>query len=501
MTCQTDDPARADAFKHFTTKIDPAIKPLQNTLNQKYIAATKSFPQQGDNYAVYNQKIETNLKLFCQENIELQVQESLLEQEYQTLIGAMTVNFQGEEQTVPAMAKHQLNNDRKTRQEAYLTTTQRQLQDKEKLEDIYTKLIKLRHQISLNAGFNNYIEYTFKAKHRFDYTPQHCYDFHQGIKETIIPLLKKIYDERKSDLNLKTLKPWDLACDPEQRPPLKPFETETQLIQGCSNVFHKIDPTLGKQFDQMNNLGLLDLMSRKGKGPGGYQCPLEEIRVPFIFMNSVGIDEDIRVLFHEGGHAFHSFAAQNQPLTDYRSAPIEYCEVASMAMELLALPHTTEFYTTDEAIQSKKSLFQGILKILAWIATIDAFQHWIYLNPNHTTQERTTAWLDIDNQYLGQFIDHTDLETQHNYQWQKQSHLFTSPMYYIEYGIAQLGALGVWLQSNNNKEKALKNYHQGLALGGSKPLPQLFKATGLPFDFSPKTIAPLAAQIAKEINL
>jgi oligoendopeptidase F len=341
----------------------------------------------------------------------------------------------------------------------------------------------------------------FKAMHRFDYTPEHCYAFHDGIQKVIIPLLEKMLTKRKANMTLDTLKPWDGSCDPFNREPLEPFETEEEFISGVTHIFRKIDPKLADQFDKMNDLNLLDLMSRKGKAPGGYQSGLEEIRVPFIFMNAVGVDDNLRVLIHEGGHAFHSFAAADEPLVDYRHAPIEFCEVASMGMELLAIDHYTEFYEADEAQRSKEDSLESIITVLAWIATIDCFQHWVYENPTHTPQERKVKWLEIHNKFGGQFTDWDNTGESHNYAWHRQLHLFECPFYYIEYGIAQLGALGLWVQAKGDKTNALKNYHNGLSLGGSKRLPELFEATGLPFDFSQKTIEPLAQALADELGL
>jgi len=501
MTCQTDNQEHADAYQFYTEKISPATKPLLNKLNQKYLAATKDFPQTSDRYDLYNLAIQTDIELFREENIELQTEVSLLSQEYQKRCGAMNVHFNGEERTMPEMGKYLLETDRTLRESAWRATSDRRLQDKDNLENIYDKMIQLRHTIATNCGFKNYRDYMFKAMHRFDYTPEHCYAFHDGIKNIIIPLLEKMVAKRKTNMGLDTLKPWDSNCDPFNRAPLEPFDSEEEFISGVSNIFKKIDPKLAAQFDKMNDLNLLDLMSRKGKAPGGYQSGLEEIRVPFIFMNAVGVDDNLRVLIHEGGHAFHSFAAADEPLVDYRHAPIEFCEVASMGMELLAIDHYTEFYEADEAKRSKEDNLESIITVLAWIATIDCFQHWIYENPTHTQEERKKKWLEIHNRFGGQFTDWENTGESHDYAWHRQLHLFECPFYYIEYGIAQLGALGLWVQSKANKENALKNYHNGLSLGGSKRLPELFQATGLPFDFSEKTIAPLAKALSEELGL
>lgn len=501
MTCQTDNQEHADAYQFYTEKISPAMKPLANKLNKKYLDGIKSYPQCGNRYDLYNLAIRTDIELFREENIPLQTEVSLLSQEYQKLCGAMNVDFDGEERTMPEMGKYLLKPDRSLRELAWRATSERRLQEKDSLETIYDKMLQLRHKIATNCGFDNFRDYMFKAMHRFDYTPEHCYAFHDGIQNVIIPLLEKMLNKRKANMALDTLKPWDGSCDPFNRGPLEPFETEEEFISGVTHIFRKIDPKLADQFDKMNDLNLLDLMSRKGKAPGGYQSGLEEIRVPFIFMNAVGVDDNLRVLIHEGGHAFHSFAAADEPLVDYRHAPIEFCEVASMGMELLAIDHYTEFYEADEAQRSKEDSLESIITVLAWIATIDCFQHWVYENPTHTPQERKAKWLEIHNKFGGQFTDWDNTGESHDYAWHRQLHLFECPFYYIEYGIAQLGALGLWVQAKADKTNALKNYHNGLSLGGSKRLPELFEATGLPFDFSQKTIEPLAQALADELEL
>ncbi len=500
MTCQTDDPIRAQAYKRFTETILPAMKPLADKLDRKYLESVKSFALEEKRYEVYNRSVRADVELFRQENVPLQTNEELLSQEYQAVRGAMTVTFQGQEYTIPEMRKFLEQTDRSVRESAWRARANRLLQDTEHLDEIFDKMLGLRQQIAANAGFENYRDYKFREYHRFDYTPDDCKQYHAAVEKLVVPVLAKIYEQRKKEMNLSSLRPWDLDVDALGREPLIPFETIDEYLKGSKEIFSRIDPELGNQFQEMIDLGLLDVGSRKGKAPGGYQENLSESRKPFIFGNAVGTDGDLGLILHEGGHAFHSFACEAESLLDYRLAPTEFCEVASMSMELLARKHLGVFYSEKDADRSRRVQLEFIVFVLAWVATIDAFQHWLYENPNHSRDERRDAWLRIHKRFGGGLVDWSGLELEHEYRWQGQLHLFQSPLYYIEYGIAQLGALGLWLQSKEDASRALANYRKALALGGSRPLPELFGAAGLEFDFSEKTIAPLIDAVVQELE-
>ncbi len=524
MTCQTDDQTRALAYKKFIEEVVPAVKPLEDQLNQKYLKDSKnlSFPNAlvgnpgpptetfgGDSsgissvrdssyYTVYDRAIRSDVELFREENVALQTQVALLSQEYQTICGAMTVFFQGEEKTLPQMSKFLLENDRALREEAWRATAERRLKDKDRLEEIFDRMLALRHQTALNAGFQNFCDYQFRAYHRFDYTPQDCKQYHQTVEHFVVPLWKEILQKRKETMRLKELRPWDLAVDASGAPPLKPFSDVNDLISGASEIFRRTDLELGQQFARMTSEGLLDLASRKGKAPGGYQSTLAEIRKPFIFMNAVGIDQDVRTLLHEGGHAFHSLAAASQFLYSYRHAPMEFCEVASMTMELLGGEHLEVFYNENEFKRSRLAHLEDVVEILVWVAIVDCFQSWIYEHPQHTPVERRNVWLAIQKRFSGNIVEWNSLEEIQAYLWHRQLHIFEVPFYYIEYGIAQLGALQLWHRYQENPVDALRYYRQGLAVGGSKPLPEIFETAGIEFDFSQKIIAPLIHALRQE---
>ncbi|MCR4336189.1 MAG: M3 family oligoendopeptidase [Candidatus Omnitrophica bacterium] len=501
MTCQTDNQEFANEYKKFIETVVPAIQPLNDQLNKKYLELRKQFPVTDHRYEVYDREIRSEIELFREENVPLMTQVQLLSQEYQTICGAMTVEFQGKNRTLPEMGKFLQEPDRVLRESAWRATAERRIQERDRLDEIFDKMLQLRHKIAQQAGCRNYMEYQFRAYQRFDYTPQDCKQYHQAIEKHVTPVWKKILERRRAQMKLEKLKPWDMQVDPLGRAPLKPFEKVEQLISGVEEIFKKIHPSFGTEFREMSDLGLLDLESRPGKAPGGYQNTLDEARKPFIFMNAVGVDDDVRTLLHEGGHAFHALACAGQPIHHYRHAPMEFCEVASMSMELLGDPHLNVFYSEEDFKRSTENHLESIIYILGWVATIDAFQHWIYEHPSHSREEREKIWFEIYDRFGGKFLDWDGLQEFKKSLWHRQLHIFEVPFYYIEYGIAQLGALQVWLKSRQDLHQAVENYRRGLAMGRSRPLPELFTAAGINFDFSEKTIAPLVKEVEKELAL
>ena len=498
MTCQTDDKEIAQAYTKFIETVPPAIKPINDRINKKYLKLIEQIKLDQLRYEVHDRALKTDVELFVSKNVELQTKVELLSQDYQAVCGAMSVEFEGKEQTLPQMGKYLLETDRDLRERAWRASASRRIKDKDKLEDLFDQMFQLRNQISANAGFKNFTDYQFKAYHRFDYTVKECKRYHETVEQLIVPLNARILERRKSEMTLKSLRPWDTAVDTLGRSPLKPFSDVSKLIDGAQTIFNRLDAQLGKEFNEMNSLGLLDLANRRGKAPGGYQNTMSEARKPFIFMNAVGVDDDIRTLLHEGGHAFHALASAGDPLVDYRHSPMEFCEVASMAMELLGGKHIDAFYSPQDVNRSNREHLEGIIQTLAWVANIDAFQHWLYEHPSHTPLERRQAWLGFYEQFGGKFIDWTDLTEVKAYLWHRQLHIFEVPFYYIEYGIAQLGALQVWMNARIDPKKALGDYRRGLALGGSRPLPELYQAAGIKFDFSAEIIKPLVEAVTEE---
>ncbi len=498
MTCQTDDPARKAAFVDFIENIDPPFKVRCHELDERYATSPAASRLPRERYFVLDRAIRAGVELFRKENVPLQTEEAKLEQQYQEVSGAQTVFFDGKDRTLQQLAPYAEHTDRSVRRAAWEADANRRLQDKDRLDDIFDHLISLRDNIARNADCADFREYAFRAKQRFDYTPKDCLAFHDAIERAAVPVMREQQRGRKASLGLDVLRPWDQSVDVKGRPPLKPFESVDELCEKGSRVFRRVDPELGQAFDAMREKGYLDLESRKGKAPGGYQATYDEGRHPFIFMNAVGVQRDVRTLIHEGGHAFHSDAARNDPLLAYRSSPIEFAEVASMGMEMLALDFQGEFYNAEELNRAKRAQLEGIVSLFPWVATIDAFQHWLYTHPKHTREERKGHWLELHDRFGG-IADYSGYEDVLAWSWQRQLHLYEVPFYYVEYGIAKLGALQVWTNAMRDRATATRKYRQALALGGTRTLPELFAAAGARFDFSYETLAPLMDLVQREL--
>ncbi len=522
MTCHTDNAEVERAYLHFVEHVEPQVKPRQFALEQIYVAHPRrgelpgvgvqaSACSPGDKlklelqpaatgrYQVFDRDLKNHVELFRPENVALETEEAKLCQQYQKLIGAQTVKFRGEEKTLVQMGRYLEEPDRALRQEAWELVARRRLQDVEQCDAIFDELIRLRTQIARNAGFDNYRDYAFRQKGRFDYTPADCLKFHRAIETEIMPAVREIQADRRRQLRLDTLRPWDLGVDPQNRPPLKPFVEVGEMVARTQKIFNQLDGELGAGFRQMQDLKLLDLDNRKGKAPGGYQSTLSEARVPFIFMNAIGIQRDVETILHESGHAFHAQATRGEDLYAYRGAPIEFCEVASMAMELLGGEFLEEFYPAAEANRARKTHLEGVIGFFPWMAVVDAFQHWIYTHANQPRAERQATYLELMDRFGGD-VDWSGWEAMRAHSWHRQLHVFLHPFYYVEYGIAQLGALEVWANSRRDKAKALQAYKAALALGGSRPLPELFHAAGCSFQFAAATIKPLIELAGSELK-
>ena len=528
MTCHTDNADAEKAYLHFVENVDPQLKPRQFELETIYVThplrakllkirrgelhETQTENNNGTRrarpselsearYEVFDRDVKNHVELFRPENVALETEEAKLCQQYQKLTGSLTVNFRGEEKTLVQMGRYLEEPDRALRQEAWELVAKRRLQEAEKFEDIFDRLIDLRERIGRNAGFNNYRDYAFRRLGRFDYTPADCARFNDAVAREVMPVVRELHAARRRQLGLDKLhpghlRPWDLAVDPQNRPPLKPFAEVGEMVSRTQKIFDRLDGELAGGFRLMQDLHLLDLDNRKGKAPGGYQQNLSEARVPFIFMNAVGQQRDVETILHEAGHAFHALAAKDEDLYAYRSAPIEFCEVASMSMELLGNEFIEEFYSAADASRARRVHLEGVVGVFPWIATVDEFQHWIYTHPGHSRAERAAAWLELMDRFGGD-VDWSGYEAARANLWHRQLHIFTHPFYYIEYGIAQLGALQVWANSKRAKAKTLADYKKSLALGGSRPLPELFSAAGCKFQFDAAAIRPLI-QLAQD---
>jgi len=505
MTSQTDNQEYQKAWGDFVENIQPKLSEYSDVINKKIINNTfvDNLPER---YAVMLRGIKSDIKIFREENIPLQTRLSILGTKYNEIRGKQTVYFEGEEKTLPMMAIYQENTDREIRESAWRVTTSRILQDTDKVSDIFEEMIELRHQIAINSGFSGFQEYMFAAMHRFDYSIEDCLEFHDSIEYSCMPLKNQMNDFRKRKLELDKFRPWDSSVDVDGKKPLKPFIDVNELVNGCSRIFHSMSTELGDFFDLLQKNNCLDLESRKGKAPGGYQYYLQKSRMPFIFMNAAGTQRNLETMIHEAGHAFHSFYSGHLDLIHERDAPIEFAEVASMSMELLTHPYWEEFYDKENAIRARVNHLKGIIQFMPWMAKIDSFQHWIYKNPSHTRSERVVKWLEIQKrfgskiEYGGINKEGEDLEKIMEISWQLQGHLFGAPFYYVEYGIAQLGALQMWNYQKKNSDNALKLYKNGLSLGYTKGLTDLFKASGLKMSFSKEHVNKLIKEVNEQLQ-
>ncbi|MGI8580835.1 MAG: M3 family oligoendopeptidase [Chitinophagaceae bacterium] len=501
MTCDTTDKNLEEAFNFFCMEIQPKIQPYADALNKKLINSQFTKELEPEKYFTYLRSVKKNIELFREENIQLQSELAVMQQQYGIVCGKMMIEVNGEEYTLQQAAKFLESHDRNLREEVYRKINERGLQDKDVLNDLYTQLIKKRHQEAINAGFKNYRDYRFKELGRFDYTKEDCFKFHDAVQQHVLPLINKIYLKKKNKLRLDDLRPWDVEAEPEGTPPLTPFKTSEELINKSIDCFTQLRPFFGECLQQMNTMNHLDLESRKGKAPGGYNCPLAESGAPFIFMNAAGQMHDLTTMVHEGGHAVQSFLTHSLELNAFKEYPMEIAEVASMAMELFSMDHWEVFFDNKEELQrAKEHQLERTITIFPWIAIIDKFQHWIYENPDHSAEDRNNRWMEILNEFSDDVINYSGLEKYRENAWQRQLHLFEVPFYYIEYGIAQLGAIGMWMQYKKDPEKALDNYMNALSLGGTKTLPQLYQAAGLKFDFSPGNIKELMDFVREEME-
>ncbi len=488
MTCDTANGEYERAYLRFVEEIEPKLKPAIQRLMEKFVQSSAAGKLPEDRYFVLLRSFRNQVELFREENVPLEVEEQKLTQRYQKITGAMTVTIKGRELTLQQAARYLEDPDRGVRREAWEKTAERRLRDRDELNRLFDELLSLRQRIAANAGFDDYRAYAFRKRERFDYTPGDCEAFHAAVERYVVPVLVSLQEKRKAELGVKRLRPWDLEVDPSGKPPLRPFEDTKELVEGVSEIFEGLDRELGELFSILPRYRLLDLESRKGKAPGGYQATLAERRLPFIFMNAAGRHRDLRTLLHEAGHSFHTLLSREEPLIFLRRPPLEFAEVASMSMELLTHPHWDVFYSREDLERARRQHLEGIVTLLTWIATVDAFQHWIYTHPGHTSEERAKVWAELRWRFGG-IVDWEGYEEVLGWEWHRQLHIFLYPFYYIEYGIAQLGALGIWEKAQRDRAGALEAYKRALSLGGSRPLPELFRAAGIEFDLGERSVS------------
>ncbi len=500
MTCDTTSEAKREAYTLFISAIFPQMAPYDDQLNRKLLESPALPELQDPAFLLYKKRVEGAIRLYRAENIPLQAEQKKLESDYGAIVGAMTIEHAGQEYTLPQAAQLLKSPDRALREQVWRLVSARRAQDEAPLQELFSKLVALRHQIATNAGFESYTAYRFVELGRFDYTAQDCMDFHETIRALVVPLKARFDAERAAGLGLEQLRPWDVKAEPAGQQALKPFVDEPDLIEKSITAFANIDPFFGDCLYSMQQMGHFDLSSRKGKSPGGYNYPLMESGAPFIFMNAAGSMEDLETMMHEGGHAVHSFLTKDLALSAYKALPSETAELASMSMELLSMDQYPLFFASEaEQRRARYEQIQRAITVLPWIATIDAFQHWIYAHPNHSVAERVAKWQELFTAFGSPEVDWTGLEHRMNLQWQGQLHLFEVPFYYIEYGFAQLGALGVWKNHASDPQAALEAYKAALSLGNTRSIPEVYAAAGVKFDFSKAYLKDLLAFVEMEL--
>ncbi len=501
MTCDTSSEQYQQEFNDFVENFQPQLSTYGNELDKKALASPFLSELKDQGFEIALRGMKKAIEIFREENIPLQTQIQTEQAQYGAIIGAMMVTINGEEMTLQKASDILQSTDRAVREEAWQQIQTRRLADKDKLDQLLNSLRDLRHEVATNAGFANFRDFMFAALGRFDYTPQDCFNFHESVADAVVPMLNDMAQERKDALALEGLRPWDFKVDPQNRPPLKPFSTGEELLEKTIICFTNLDPQLGDYLRIMKAMGHLDLESRKGKAPGGYNYPLEEIGVPFIFMNATSNLRDLVTLLHEGGHAVHNFVTRDLMLNAFKNPPAEVAELASMSMELLTMDYWDVFFDNEDDLRRAKiQHLESIIETLPWVATIDKFQHWLYENPTHTVEQRQEAWLEIYEQFSDSLTDWNGLDDAKKYIWQKQLHIYEVPFYYIEYGMAQLGAVGVWRNYKQNPQKGLEGYLNALKLGYTVPISQIYGAANIPFDFSKGYITELINFVKEELT-
>jgi oligoendopeptidase F len=497
MTIDTANEKHQENYRVFVAEIQPKIAPYEHLLNEKLASCPFINELKSDSaFFIYFRSITTAIELYREQNIPIEALINEKSQEFGKISGAQTITFEGKELTMQQASMYLKDPKESIRKAVWELMAERRKKDVESLDNLYSLLVQKRHEMAINAGFDNFRDYKFKALGRFDYTKEDCFQFHSTVKAHIVPVVKKIQQRKLSQLGKEKFSPWDTEVDPLGKAPLKPFQTGKELLKGTLNMLSQLDAFFADCLSTMDQMGYLDLESKPGKAPGGYNYPLYEIGIPFIFMNSVGLQRDLVTMVHESGHAIHSILSRDLPLTGFKNLPSEVAELASMSMELLTMESWGEFYNDSKELErAKREQMESIITILPWIAQIDEFQHWIYEHPDHAVNARSEKWIDLSNQYGTGLTDWKGFEDVRMVTWQRQMHLFEVPFYYIEYGIAQLGALGIWKNYRENPSQTVLNYTEALKLGYTKTIPEIYSTAGVKFDVSSEYIQSLVKEV------
>ena len=500
-TVDTTNKKIRDRYYEFLEEISEPASTYNQKLKKKFLE-TGLTPEE---FEVPLRAIKSEVELFEEENLSLITKDKKLAKEYDEIIGNQTVTWEGKEVTLTQLQPVLLETDRNRREEVFRLVTSRRLEDREAINRVWVKMLEVRERIAKNAGYENYRDWRWEYLQRFDYSPEDCLEFHEAIRETVVPACASLLESRKKKMKIEKLMPWDISVDPLGREALKPFSTIKELENGCQNIFNKVDKKLGGYFNQMRAKNLLDLENRKGKAPGAYCAEYSYRRLPFIFHNAVGTHNDVQTLLHEGGHAFHCYESAHLPYSQQREVGMEFAEVASMSMELLGAPYFEEknggFYDEKNAKRAISEHLEKLILFWPYMAVVDAFQHWTYMNINDAKEPSKCdeKWSELWHQY-NPTVDWDEFQEVVATGWHNKLHLYHVPFYYVEYGIAQLGAIQIWEQAIENQEETVRKYRNALSLGGNKPLPQLFSATGGRFAFDKEILGHAVNLVLEKIE-
>ncbi|MFI5150880.1 MAG: M3 family oligoendopeptidase [Bacteroidia bacterium] len=502
MTGHTNKPEYEEAFNHFARELEPQAAPFFHAFHKKLISSPFTEKLNPLSFGIYLRSVKNELKIYRIENIPLLTEIDVLSQEYAKIVGSKTISVNGEELTLQKAGTLFKSTNRTLREETFRKLQVSRLDCADELDDLFERLLTMRHKLALQAGFTNFRDYCFAAYGRFDYTAADCFKLHEAVAKEVTPWAESTDLNRKQALNLDELKPWDTEVDLDGKPAILPFKDSRELVSRTIQCFEQIHPQFAAWIRIMDDMGHFDLESRKGKAPGGYNYYLHETGIPYIFMNSVGSVRDLVTMVHEGGHAMHSFLTRDLPLKENKDVPSEVAELASMGMELISMEHWQPFFENpDEMRRARKEHLEKALRSLSWICLVDQFQHWIYEHPEHTRAERREQWLVFSSSFESQVVDWTGVEEGKNIGWQRQLHIYEVPFYYIEYAFAQLGAIALWRNYRKDPKHTIKQYISALQLGYTRTIGELYQTAGIQFDFSKQYVAELATFMKKEIDL
>jgi len=501
MSCHTENNDYVKKYEKFTSIIEPEFNKMANVLTKKIATHPQFSKLDSHRFGQLSKLFKRELEMFRDVNVPLNAELSKLSSQYDQVSGGLTANIDGEDLPMPIAGTRLLSSDREVRKNAWLAMQESRYAKKDEFDTLYSDMVKLRHKVAVNAGYDNFRDYQHDNLQRFDYTPADTEAFHNAVETCVKPLALSIHKKHceKLGLDLSDYRPWDGSGAPEGQTPLKPFEGGEELMEKAIDIFSILKPEFGENLKTMAKKKLFDLDSRKSKSPGGYNYPLEVTGMPFIFMNAAGTQRDVTTMMHEGGHAMHTFLCNEEPLVQYRETPSEMAETASMSMELMTSPYWDKFYNKEDHIRARREHLEGIITFFPWCATVDALQHWVYLNPEHTVEERDNHFVALTKRF-GSCINWNGYEHYQRNGWQRQGHVFGVPFYYIEYGIAQLGALQMYRNFVKNNETGLDGYIKGLQMGNSKPIPEVWEKMGINFDFSADTIKELMDFVQEELD-